>query len=351
VAFARVLIEVEAGFEFEKEVQIRSPDGEIAMQTVEYEYIPPYCKNCVCFRHILTDCPIKFIEKWEPKLKQTEITSNDIQDTADQLVTNNNNNNNTGEGTENITVEDQIINTSEDPDQTQENSDPVDSAKTPSDILPDITGDNNDTPIQDINNTNTMPVTIADNRPSVVSVQNNNGEAASILLIQDSVYNDKFNKNTVTGSSSIVIVSDLKATASSTTVSAMPSSSECETNRGFLKNNNIQLNVLHITNIHFPTTVSLTNVSLNSQVPEVTKEATVESAKASQSRVIPSYPSCNPQDLGPILNLTEHNPEFDPAMADKKLKAVQQEKKKKKMIQDSDTPTRITRRNHLVINQ
>jgi len=40
MSFVRVLIEVEVGFEFDKEVHVKVPEGDVITQSVEDEYIP-----------------------------------------------------------------------------------------------------------------------------------------------------------------------------------------------------------------------------------------------------------------------------------------------------------------------
>lgn len=73
--FARVLIEVTADATFPKIIRAKDNKGRIYEQEVEYEFIPPRCKQCSYFGHSDLQCPNTTTQKWIPKVSAPNHTA------------------------------------------------------------------------------------------------------------------------------------------------------------------------------------------------------------------------------------------------------------------------------------
>ena len=65
IVIARCFVEISASKNLPNQVTLELEDGELVSIPVEYEWIPPCCKNCINFGHIEAQCPT--IKVWKPK--------------------------------------------------------------------------------------------------------------------------------------------------------------------------------------------------------------------------------------------------------------------------------------------
>lgn len=70
LSFARILVEINADSDLPNETTISLHDGENLIQTIEYEWIPPRCKTCLCFGHSLENCDSKMVWKVKQSLQE-----------------------------------------------------------------------------------------------------------------------------------------------------------------------------------------------------------------------------------------------------------------------------------------
>lgn len=83
ISFARVLIEMDITHTLPQEIQFEDPNGRVLTQSVVYDWVPPYCKQCLLVGH---DCSkikkpkgqvnkqaksTRQVQKWVPKVSTT----------------------------------------------------------------------------------------------------------------------------------------------------------------------------------------------------------------------------------------------------------------------------------------
>lgn len=90
VSFARVLVELDVTKALPEKMAIETATGEIFQQSVEYEWLPPYCKKCFQIGHCCEDRMQEtrmgngwVVKKWVPKKKPLPDTPR--QETQPQL--------------------------------------------------------------------------------------------------------------------------------------------------------------------------------------------------------------------------------------------------------------------------
>jgi hypothetical protein len=343
ISFARMLIEVDASFKFESEVQIQLPRGDFVMQNVEYEFIPPVCHNCVCFGHTDKECPISFKQQWKPKTTASNNDTNSMEIITEENSNQQNLNSKGAEhnNTEVITIDDANvqIHTTINKALSNQNTDNL------------IKG--NDISPSDMNAVNTEPDQRSIKEPAITiaaSPSTNTEECVvsnlpSHISMAAAIAKGSFNQlpdmphiqNIEDGPPMSTGTLDPNLSTSSTKVSVALSSSEKNCNRELLNHNNPAIIILN------SQASNLTTEVLNSfQVLKDMKDSNVDESSLSQSCIKPTYPTTDELPNNMPKNLTSINPEYEKAIADIKGKNIQ-EKKKNKLFQDSVTPTIRTR--------
>jgi hypothetical protein len=335
IAFARMLIEVDASSKFENEVQIKLPNGDCVMQQVEYEFIPPVCHNCICFGHMDNECPISFKQKWIPKQacsnQENKSKDTNTADVTVQQILYVNSQGVVYQNAETITTEESNVQNLT--AQNKENNSNIENVISPSDS----------------NARNVKAAQTLSEDPAVAIVASPAINAVSVSLSTSSMaatiakgHNDHVSETLHTHNIEQGPLStntlDINAVISSAKASISSSSLEIIRHRELSNHNNeIALNNSN------PQISDLTTVVSDTlQVQKDKVDSKVEESSLSQSCINPTYPSNDKPPNIMSKNLTSINPEFEKEIADMRIKNSH-DRRKNKGILESVTPTIRTR--------
>lgn len=82
LSYVRILVEINADADLPEEAYISMHDGDTLMQKIEYEWIPPRCKACVCFGRTNENCTVKKV--WKEKSSRNNDAT--VKNAVDPLI-------------------------------------------------------------------------------------------------------------------------------------------------------------------------------------------------------------------------------------------------------------------------